>query len=290
MGIVNMMEISYKKYNKCLRVTNNLVEIIVHIEDEIKIVKYGYIDGNNQFEDELDIDGKIYGGHRFSHIPKIDYKVDFIDDEGIKYEKITNGVRIIQNIEKWTQIRKIVEIVFEENSSKVKISHKILSLNAFDINISISANTIVRKGGIQVIPLIKNLNKDVPDKALVFWPYSNLKDSRVYFGDKYIAMKVNDTIVDKFRIGLNTNLPYVLYYNSNEMFIKEFEDLGDNKCYPNMGCKYESLITSNYLEMQSNSPMYKLRTNKYITHTEVWNIYKNINLDFIDKFIDQYDK
>ena len=42
--------------------------------------------------------------------------------------------------------------------------------------------------------------------------------------------------------------------------------------------------------MKSNSPIYKLSTNNYITHIEVWNIYKDINLDFIDKFIDQYNK
>lgn len=290
---VNVTEINYKNYNKCLKITNNLVEVIVFIENTIRIVKYGYVDGNNQFEDVLiDNNGRdvTVGGHGFSYIPQIDQNVDFIDNQGITYEIIPNGIRLIQNIEKWTQIRRIIEIIFDENSSKIRVIHKILSLNAFDINIAICSNTVVRNGGIEIIPFSCGNNKDVPNKSLIFWPYSNLKDSRVYLGDKYIAMKVNENIRDKFRMGINTDLKYVLYYNNNEMFIKEFDEVKDCYEYPNMGCKYESLITPDYLEMKTNSPIYKLSTNNYITHTEVWNIYKDINLDFIDKFIDQYNK
>lgn len=290
---VNIAEINYKNYNNCLRITNNLVEVIVFMENTIRIVKYGYVNGNNQFEDILiDNDSRniIGGGHSFSYIPQIDQNVDFIDNQGITYERISSGIRLIQNIEKWTQIRRVIEIIFYENSSKIKVIHKILSLNAFDINIAICSNTVVRNGGIEIIPFSIGNNRDVPNKSLVFWPYSNLKDSRVYLGDKYIAMKVNENICDRFRMGVNTDLRYVLYYNNNEMFVKEFDEIKGCYEYPNMGCKNESLITTNYLEMKSNSPIYKLSTNNYITHIEVWNIYKDINLDFIDKFIDQYNK
>ncbi|BAK80643.1 hypothetical protein [Candidatus Arthromitus sp. SFB-rat-Yit] len=288
----NITEISYKNYNRCLRITNNLIEVIVFIEDTIRIVKYGYINGNNQFEDGLiDKDSKeIIGGHSFSYVPQIDKNVDFIDNQGITYETIVNGVRFIQNIEKWTQIRRVIEIIFEKNSSRITVIHKILSLNAFDINIAICSNTIVRNGGIEVIPFGRGSNRDVPNKSLIFWPYSNLKDSRVYLGDKYVAMKVNENIYDRFRMGINTDLKYLLYYNNNEMFIKEFSLIEGEYEYPNMGCKYESLITPNYLEMKVNSPIYSLSTNNYIIHTEVWDIYRDINLDFIDKFIDQYNK
>lgn len=288
----NITEINYKNYNRCLRITNNLIEVIVFIEDTIRIVKYGYVNGNNQFEDSLiDEDSKkIIGGHSFSYVPQIDKNVDFIDNQGITYETIANGVRFIQNIEKWTQIRRVIEIIFEENSSKITVIHKILSLNAFDINIAICSNTIVRNGGIEVIPFGHGSKRDVPNKSLIFWPYSNLKDSRVYLGDKYVAMKVNENIYDRFRMGINTDLKYLLYYNNNEMFIKEFSVIEGDYEYPNMGCRYESMITPNYLEMKVNSPIYSLSTNNYITHTEVWDIYRDINLDFIDKFIDQYNK
>lgn len=286
MDIVNITEINYKDYNKCLRITNNLVELVISIENEVRIIKYAYIGCENHFREENGCND--VGGHRFGYTNQVNHKVDFISDDPITYQEIENGIRIIQNIEKWTQMRKIIEIIFEENSSRIKIIYKVISLNAFDINISLSSSTVVRGGGISILPLIRGDNNDSPDKSLVFWPYSNLRDSRVYLGDKYIVMKVNHDIQDKFRIGINSKVAF--YYNDHSMFVKEFDNINESSLfYPNKGCNYESLITENYLEMQSNSPVYKLSVNNCIIHTEIWNIYRDVDLDSIDSFVDRYN-
>lgn len=286
MDIVNITEINYKDYNNCLRVTNNLVELVISIEHEIRIIKYAFVGGENHFREEGSCND--LGGHRFGYINQFNHKSDFINDDQIQYQKISNGIRLIQNIEKWTQMRKVIEIIFEENSSEVKVIYKVISLNAFDINISLFSSTTLKDGGIEIIPFYRGDNLEIPDKSLVFWPYSNLRDSRVYFGDRYIAMKVNHDVQDKFRIGLNARVGF--YYNDHGMFIKEVVySPSDSIEYPNRGCNYESFITENYLEMQSNSPIYKLSMNNSITHTEIWNIYRDVNLDSIDDFIDKYN-
>mgnify|MGYP005788458409 FL=1 len=296
MELVNVLEINYKNYGKCLKVTNNIVEIIVTIEYGPRIIKYGYVNGKNHFAEgvknkisTLHGDYYIIGGHRFWHIPENKDRTYIPDNKPVEYESMFNGVRLIQKIEKWTQVQKIIEITFEENSPKVKILHKIISLNAFDINIAIAGITSMDKGGIQIVPIEKRKEGTVPNRSIVFWPYSNIKDPRVYFGEKYVAMKVCENTVENFKMGFNTNISYALYYNENELFIKEFEKIQDkNLNYPDMGCSYESFIGNDYIEMQTNSPIYVLETNKCIEHVEIWNLYKDVNLDFIETFIDSY--
>ncbi len=297
MDIIDVLEINYNEYGKCLKITNNVVEVIVTLDYGPRIIKYGYYNGINHFAEGIDrkIDtshGEYYviGGHRFWHLPEHEDRTYIPDNKEVEYEEIENGVRFIQEIEKWTQVQKIIEITFEHSSTKVNVTHKLVSLNAFDINIAISGITVLERGGIEVIPLSKRTEGTNPDKALVFWPYSNIKDSRVYFGDKYIAMKVCENVPNNFKIGLNSNLSYAIYYNKNELFVKEFKKSKTSAVYPDMGCNFESFIGNDYLEMQTNSPIYTVSTNETIEHTEIWNLYKDVNLDFIDTFIDNYNE
>lgn len=160
MNVVNILEINYKHYGKCLKITNSVVEIMVTIEYGPRIVKYGYVSGRNQFAEDVNNkistshgDYYIIGGHRFWHLPENKDRTYIPDNKKVEYESIFNGVRLIQEIEKWTQVQKIIEITFELSSSKVNILHKIVSLNAFDINISVSGITAMSKGGIEIIPL-----------------------------------------------------------------------------------------------------------------------------------------
>lgn len=296
MNVVNVLEINYKHYGKCLKITNSVVEIMVTIEYGPRIVKYGYVSGRNQFAEDVNNkistshgDYYIIGGHRFWHLPENKDRTYIPDNKKVEYESIFNGVRLIQEIEKWTQVQKIIEITFELSSSKVNILHKIVSLNAFDINISVSGITAMSKGGIEIIPLEERKIGTMPNKSFVFWPYSNIKDSRVYFGDRYIAMKVCENVFENFKIGFNTNLSYAMYYNENELFVKQFKRDKNNSNYPHMGCSYESFIGINYIEMQTNSPIYTISTNQCVEHLEIWDLYKDVNLDFIDIFIDNYE-
>ncbi len=277
MGI-SISEMSYKDYNRCLKISNELAEIIVLIEDEVRILRYGLINGKNHLKD---LNG--FGGHSFGIIGKEDHKTEFINSDPIEYENIPDGVRIVQNIERWTQVRKIINLTLK--GTKVNIDYKVLSLNAFDINISVYSSSILSHGGIEIVPLVKSEEETLPDKSLIFWPYSNLKDQRVYFGDKYIAMKVNDSINSKFRIGLNAHTSF--YYNENEIFIKESSKI-EGVSYPNKGSSYECIINKDYLNVINNSPIYTLGVNECLSHKETLDIKKDIDLNSLDSFIDNY--
>lgn len=286
---VDVSNITYKGYGRCLRVVNNVVEIIVTIEYGPRIIKYGYVNGKNHFAENIENkistsygDYYIIGGHRFCD------ELCIPDNKKVDYELIPGGVRLIQNIERWTQVQKNIEIIFEGDSSRVKIIHKQVSLNAFDVKFFVCGVTTMRKGGLGIIPIEKFKSDAVPNKSFVFWPYSNIKDPRVYFGEKFILMKVSENITEDFKIGFNSSLNYALHYNENELFVKYLVRDNKNENYPNMGCVYEYFISKDYMEIQSNSPICNVETNKFVEHIEIWELYKDINLNFVETFIDNH--
>lgn len=285
--MINILEINYRDYGKCLNISNGMIEIIVTLDCGPRIIRYGYVDGNNHLAEYINDrivtpygDYFVIGGHRFSN----DLYVP--DNEKVEYELILNGVRLMQKVEKWTQIQKSIDITFTENSSEVTILHRTTSFNVFNINLFISSITSMKKGGIEIIPFSRKSENILPDRMFVLWPYSNLRDSRVYFGDRYVAMKVNENILDNFKIGFNTNFNHALYYNDEELFIKYYEKNNNNLNYPHMGCNYESFICKNYIEMQSNSPIYNVKPNDHVEYLEIWKLHRGITLDSLDKFID----
>lgn len=287
MNKVNVLEINYKNYGKCLRIANDIVEAIVAIEFGIRIVKYGYIGGRNHFRENILENGcqdKDFGGHTFEYVTDENSSFNFGKSE-VKYELISQGIRFIQSIDNVTYTQKIVDIVFEFESSRVDVIHKVHSLNPFNISLAVCGITSMDKGGIEVVPLHCKSGFNFPSRSLIFWPYSNLKDSRVYLGEKYVAMKVCETNIQDFRIGFNTGLDYALYYNDKELFVKKF-CISDTGEYPNKGCVYESFISKDVIEMRANSPVCCIDRYGYIEHRESWSLYKDINLDFIDAYID----
>lgn len=288
MNKVNVLEINYKNYGKCLRIANDVVEVIVTIEFGIRIVKYGFIGGKNHFRENILEDGcqnKNLGGHTFEYVTGKNIPFESLKSE-VKYEIISQGVRFTQSIDNATYTQKIIEIIFEVDSSRVDVIHKVHSLNPFNINLSVCGVTSMDKGGIEVVPLSFKNDYNFPNKSLMFWPYSNLKDSRVYLGEKYVAMKICETNIQDFRIGFDTGLDYALYYNDKELFVKRFFKKDGE--YPNKGCVYESFISKDVIEMRANSPIKCISFEECFEHRESWSLYKDVSLDFIDTYIDNY--
>ncbi len=293
MDKLNILEISYRNYGKCLRIANDVVEIIVTIEYGLRIAKYGYIGGKNHFkESEIlsNLDEEInigIGGHTLEYATNS--KSLLVSNDGeVKYELIPHGVRFIQAVESDTKTQRVMEVYFEFESSKIVVLHRVYSLNLFDIDVSISGVTSMNREGIQIIPICKSGNMNLPRSCFVLWPYSNLKDSRVYFGERYVAMKTCEDNIKDFRIGFNDSLHYALYYSDREMFVKEFDIQSEKLGYPNNGCVYEAFISRDSIQMISNSVLYNLSCGNYIEHREVWTLFKDVNLDFIDRYIYEY--
>ena len=67
-----------------------------------------------------------------------------------------------------------------------------------------------------------------------------MADERVKWGTKYIMLKTNDYMKNKFKVGLSNEDGYACYFNHGNMFIKKFEAFDPESVYPDNNVNYDS--------------------------------------------------
>lgn len=122
----------------------------------------------------------------------------------------------------------------------------------------------------------------LPDRLIALWPYSKMNDSRIYFGDKYIALKQDENKKEAFKIGILNREGWAAYFNNNNIFIKKFTNYEDEK-YPDFGVSYETYTNEFMTEMESLSPLTTLNPNSALNHVESWKLIKEVSFPGYDE-------
>lgn len=273
----------FKEYENCLSLENEDIQLIVSQDFGPRILYYGFKDGFNHLlekgyesRDTKYGTWQIYGGHRFWHSPEQVYRTYIPDNDPVQIEEIENGIRITQNIEKETNLQKIIEIELECSGSNVKLTHILKNLGSENVELSIWPLTCMASGGTHILPLNTDDTGLLPNRFMTFWPYTDFKDDRLNIYNDHIKIKQMN-VDKKLKIGVKTKQGWALYINNNEGFLKRFnysEDL-----YPDGDCNYE-IFTNNYMvEMESLSPLYDICPGQEVSHTENWMLLSNIQSD-----------
>ncbi|GAA0731044.1 hypothetical protein GCM10008905_33030 [Clostridium malenominatum] len=280
-GIVTE-EIYYKSFGKCVKITNNVVELYVTIEKGPRIIRYGFINRENHFCENIptsmEVMGETWhlmGGHRLWHSPESSPRTYIPDNNPVKWHIKENSIVFQMNIEPWTQIKKEIEITLEEGS-KVEVIHRLTNKGAWPVELSAWAITVMAPGGIGVIPQGKRETNLLPNRVVALWPYSKMNDDRVTWGDKYITIRQDKSKKEPFKMGISNEEGFAAYFNHNSLFIKSYNHvLGES--YPDLGVSYETYTNEYMLEMETLSPLKKLSTDETITHIENWVLIDNVS-------------
>ncbi len=281
---IKIQKIHYKGWDNCVQITNDIVDLVVTTDVGPRIIRYGFIGEVNEMceiEETLGLTGggewKIYGGHRLWHAPEAKLRTYEPDNSPVRWEQIPNGIKTIQDIEPLTKIKKEMEIALSVNSSEVSILHRLTNTGPWPIEISVWGITAMAKGGKEVIPQTCSDTGLLPNRILSLWPYSKLNDPRVYLGDKYIILKQDPNIKTPFKIGICNENGWASYFNHNHLFIKYYIH-HSNAPYPDFGVSYETYINDSMLEMETLSPLYLLKPDKSIEHSEQWSLIDNVQM------------
>jgi hypothetical protein len=105
-------------------------------------------------------------------------------------------------------------------------------------------------GGKEVIPQTVRDTGLLPNRIVALWPYTNLKDPRVIFGEKYIILQQDPNIKRPLKFGTSNENGWAVYFNNNHLFVKYYTH-DNNARYPDFGVSYETYTTDFMLEMES---------------------------------------
>ena len=256
-------EIVNKNWGKTLQISNEKITLEVTLDFGPRIISYKLNGEENMFledrdcnisvdikNDEMEGTWKIYGGHRLWHSPESMPRSYFPDNNTVSYHTEGDTVWFETQMENWVQVTKSLGIQIDENSSQVKIIHKIQNNNAWDIELSLWALTVMAPGGFEILPQPDRETGLLGNRVLALWPYTNMNDNRVYWGDKYITLSQDANAHGPIKFGINNEKQWAAYINKGCLFIKKYSHNMHAK-YPDFGVSYETYTNKYFLEMES---------------------------------------
>ncbi|MDD3970429.1 MAG: hypothetical protein PHY13_02280 [Clostridia bacterium] len=280
---VKVEKIPYGGWNNCYRIFNDTVEVVVTSDVGPRIIRYGFIGRFNVMCEKEDQMGKsggdewmIYGGHRLWHSPEHEIRSYYPDNFPVDVQIIENGIKVSQPVEKTTMIKKDIEVVLDDESSKVYLKHTLTNYNLWDVELAAWALTVVAPGGLEVVPQETLDTLLLPNRMLSLWPYTDMSDKRVQWGSRYIFLQHDSKAIKPFKFGISNTSGWAAYFNNDDMFVKKFSPLED-MVYPDYSASMYETYTCDFMtEMESLSPLMLLGPKEKVEHNEQWELFSDV--------------
>lgn len=281
---VSIEQIAYGGWPNCYRLSNGESETVVTTDVGPRIMRFGFIGGQNllkEYPDQLGKTGgeawRIYGGHRLWHAPEEKPRTYAPDNSPVATAVKGRTLTLVQPVEEMTGIQKSMTISMESDTNAVTIVHTLTNENPWDVRLAPWALTVMAPGGRLIVPQepsISHADKLLPARPLVLWHYTDMSDPRWTWGKRYIQLRQDDTVEGAQKIGVWNTPGWVAYSLEGELFLKRFPSYADAE-YPDFGSNFETYTGKGMLEAESLGPLTTLAAKGGAAdHTERWFLFK----------------
>lgn len=291
LSIINEV-IQYEPFGKCVKLSNGVIELIFTLDVGPRAISYKFVGKENVFNEDNgalvpydDVSSwKIKGGHRLWHTPE-KYPRNYVPDDGpIEWEEVPGGIKVIQPLEAWTNIRKEMLVTIDDATSRVTVVHTLINKGAWPINIGVWAMSVMAPGGTLVVPQSRKDTGVEMNRVLALWPYSDMRDDRVYWGKDYVFLKQDEQADIPFKFGLNHEDTWAAYINKGTLFMKSY-DLVEGGTYPDNGCSFEAYTCDKFLEVETLSPLLMMAPNDSASHVERWVLVEGVEVPETEQLV-----
>jgi hypothetical protein len=121
----------------------------------------------------------------------------------------------------------------------------------------------------------------LPDRQLSFWPYSNLNDPRLQLDNEFILLEARQEC-PPFKMGVFNPQGWMAYWLDGILFRKSFT-VHTELPHPDFNCNAESYADSDFVELESLSPLTSLSPGALLTLVETWQLYEGLEQEFISE-------
>lgn len=290
---MEIKEIGYENYGNCVEITNGVIDIVVTVDFGPRIVRFGFVESENVFYNDLDrkhsarfenfsaLFGKNsvfypYGGHRVWLSPAGAGHAGYPDNFSVVYSILPDSVVFTPPKQKHSDIQCGFEVVMGEDASDIMIIHTAKNYSKEAQTFGLWPITMVNGGGVVILPQNRDNSGGLePNRLLSLWSGTDLHDPRIFCGNRYLTL-THIPGGAPLKIGINNVLGWIAYVEKDYTLMKRFV-YNPQAAYPDFGCSSEVGFESDYAELASLSPIYRVEPGEGIKYVENLSLFKNMN-------------
>jgi hypothetical protein len=287
--LTTIEKIAYGGWPNCYRVANGEVELILTSDIGPRIMRFGFVGGQNffrEFEDQMGTTGEAAwvprGGHRLWIAPEDPVK-SYAPENGPVAIKAADGVlEATQPVEPLTGVEKKLAVRMADSGSNVEIVHTLRNASGEALELAPWALSMMARGGhgIHGFPPRGTHPEDLaPTNPLVMWAFTDLSDSRWRLSKKYMVLRQDPKNSVPQKLGTWNAKTWGAYLLNGELFVKKYEALAEPTAYPDFGCCYETFTNADILELETLGPLTRLEPGTGVTHTELWGLHRDVRIE-----------
>jgi hypothetical protein len=297
MNELTIDKVPYGGWPNCYRISNGEVELIVTSDIGPRIMRYGFVGGQNLFKEYPETLGKsgepewvLRGGHRIWAAPE-SHPRTYAPDNGPVEIHISKGVlESIQPVEPTTGLEKRILVELDPASSRVKVTHRLRNTLAWPIEFAPWALTMMAQNGVGISgfpPRGKHPDVLPPTHPLVMWAFSDLTDPRWTFTRKYLVLRQDPNNAEPTKLGHFNPHTWAAYLLGSDLFLKQtFND--PSLEYADRGCSFETFTRNDMLELETLGPLQTVEPGAFAEHVEYWSLHRDVAIaKFSDKELDE---
>ena len=285
MAAVSVEKVAYKGWANCYRVSNGEIEAIVTVDVGPRVIRFGFVGGQNLFKEYAEQLGKsgeaafqLRGGSRVWKAPEDPVATWAPDNVPVNIKVTPTGLIATAPVEPLTKLQKEIEISMDATGTRVTVSHRITNHGLFALEFAPWVLTMMAQGGMVVSGFPPRgthpANLEVTN-PLAMWAYTDLSDPRLKFTKKYLTLKQDPNNSNAQKLGTFNVDTWAAYLLNGEAFVKRAK-ADPTKTYTDFGCSFETFTNNDFLEIETLGPVTKVLPEQMVEQVEHWGLYKNV--------------
>ena len=270
----------------CYRISNGTVEVIVTGDVGPRVMRYGFVGGQNLFKEFAGQLGKSgepdwqpRGGHRIWIAPEDPVNSYAPDNEPVQIAIPGDVLEATGPVEALTGLEKKLILKVNVTGSGVEVIHQIRNAGVTHCEIAPWALTMMAQGGVGIHGFpARGTHPEmlVPTNPLVMWAFTDLTDPRWRLLKKYLVLMQDPANPVPQKLGSFHRDTWGAYLLNGELFVKRVTAKGSPEKYPDFGCSFETFTNAEILELETLGPMVRLQPGETVTHTERWSLHRGV--------------
>ncbi len=278
-------KVSYGGWPNCFRIADEDVELIVTTDVGPRVIRYGFIGGQNLFKEfggQMGRSGEASwqprGGHRIWMAPEIVPDTYALDNAPVRSRILENGVELGQPVEPETGLEKSIALELLPNG--VTVTHRIRNAASKARTLAPWALSMMAPGGVGITkfpPRGSHPENLPPTNPLIMWAFTDLSDPRWTFTKNHLILRQDPGNAAPQKLGLFNERTVGAYLLGSDLFVKRY-DANPSKTYADFGASYETFTNGDFLELETLGPLQEVAPGAAVEHVERWSLHRDVEI------------